>query len=697
MNLASPRSPLVTAAGIAALGLALMGGVAMIGGPDGEAPARLAAVAFTLVKAGVPAGAYLLGSVGIGRPARALWRGARNPWPIQAAVGLTLTLTLSHGLGTLGLLNQVASGAVTGAGLLLLAHQLAGARARGEIEPRLPAWALLALAPTALLLVAACQPPGWLWASEAGGYDAMSYHLELPREWVRGGWIEPLTHNVYSYLPSYMESAFTHLAVLCGAGSAGPPFPDLLAGEGWLLISCQLLHSAVTLLACWIVARAGAAAATACGADRETARRAGAIAGCLLLATPWTIVVGSLAYNEMGMAALGAAAMLVSLEPGLAPWRRGVLAGLLVGGACGCKPTAILFFGPSVGILLLARSRPGEWAAVIGACAGAGLLMLAPWLARNALHGGNPVFPAAAAWFGSAHWSAEQVSRYARAHSFDGSIADRLRLLVLPGDEAHPLLSAHRGLLHPQWAAFFPVTMAAAVAACIAGASRRLGIVLVAGLVAQILAWLFLTHLQSRFLIPLAVPACMVAALAAAGAGGLGRCARAGLALVILIQTGASILRFSREHDGGPNALLVAGPGFFTGELMGTTGEGAALPPQIEVNLARPPGRVYLLGSATPLYYAAPVVYNTTWDRWPLGDAIRAAPEDTAHWSASLRALGVRWVLVDFAELDRLHASAWSDPDVTPHRLRDWLRPPYAVPARQWQSGQAMFDLGAGP
>ena len=689
----TPRATLA----VAALALLLLAAASAIGGTLAELPARLAALAFTLVKSGVPAAAYILGSVGVGRLARPLWRRAENPWPLQAALGLALTLTLSHALGALGLLTQLAALAPVGLGLVLLAHQLAAARAAGDIEPRIPPAAALALFPAAVLLVAACQPPGWLWQSEAGGYDALSYHLMLPREWVEAGRIAPLTHNVYSYLPSSIESAFTHLAIMCGSRPAAPGerFPDLLASEGWLLTSCQLLHAGLTLLAAWIVARAATAACAACGTGREPSRRAGALAGCLFLATPWTVVVGSLAYNEMGMIALGAAAMLAALDRGISgtgfqPVKRGVLVGLLVGASCSCKPTAILFFAPAAAILLLIQTRPRDWLVIFSACAAAGFLMLAPWLLRNFLHGGNPVFPAVASVFGSAHWSAEQVARYHAAHSFDGSLLDRLRLLILPGDDPRPLLSAHRGLLHPQWFIFFPAALICIVHACAAPATRRLALALAAILALQLAAWLVLTHLQSRFLIPLAVPACMAAALATAARASRHASPRAALALIILIQAGATVYRFACERGGHPSALLIAGPGIMTGELWDAPPAPGAATPPVDLNLNPPPGRIYLLGSATPLYFAAPVLYNTTWDTWPLATAIRAHPDDPSRWSASLP--GLTWILVDPAELDRLTRSGYTDPDVTPQRMGDWLGH-HANPVIRWPGGQTLYQL----
>ena len=81
-------------------------------------------------------------------------------------------------------------------------------------------WAAWGVPALALLLVAASSPPGWLWDSEGRGYDALEYHLQLPQEWLRMGRLAPLEHNVYSFLPGYIEAAFYHLAVATGATAA---------------------------------------------------------------------------------------------------------------------------------------------------------------------------------------------------------------------------------------------------------------------------------------------------------------------------------------------------------------------------------------------------------------------------------------------------------------------------------------------
>jgi hypothetical protein len=721
----------LAAAGVAVGVLAAIGVFAGLGGPQGPV-AGLSWVLMMLVRAGAAPAAYILAAAGLGRLARPLLRGSRDEWALQLAVGLGLMLSLSHALGVFRLLggptgHMVAIG-VVGAGVVLLAHQMLAGGGVKNASMVLPLTALPGFAGVALMMVAACNPPGWLWGSEFGGFDALEYHLQLPQEWYARGWLWPVGHNVYSYLPGYVEGAFLHLAAFSGwqaTPAPGAPMTGLLAGDGTGVLSCQLLHVGLTVCAGVLIGRATRLAAERCGLSAAGASWGAGMAASLYLLTPWTIVAGSLAYNEGAMVALGAGALVAAMDERLPALRRGLCAGLLVGAACGAKPTALTLLGAPVGIALLGLAPRREWPVLVGAGAAAGAAMLAPWLVRNWYACGNPVFPFASSVFGAEPWTPEQVARYAAGHTFHGSLLDRLGAMFVPQhpDPANPGYVEYRGPLHPQWFLFFPAVLAGALAARALGLTRRLGLWLVCGMAAQVGLWLFTTHIQSRFLIPVAVTGCAAFGLALAGlrerrvAREPGRRGQPALPLVptlavlaVAAQGVMAAWTYAGQRGGHPNACLIdgqdGGVGAFTGQsiraavAMAPEADRKAAfesrPAAVFVNLVLPPGaRVYLLGDSATLYFRFPILHHTTWDTSPLGLTMRAWPDKPDVWLEKLRGEGVDFVLVNFAELDRLAKSGWYDPKVTSEVVGNWIRE-RGVLVQAWpRTGQFLFSIRA--
>lgn len=724
---------------------------------DGAPPfeAAIYVVVERVLRAGWPVALYLASAAGVGIALRGVLRPRAQglPDPIDVAIGLACTLWATHLLGVLGGwghgVGPLVAWGVLLPGVVLLVRAIVreaggGAAAEGAapvraIAPRALAWCL-GLIVAMLIIVAACSPPGWLWASEGRGYDSLSYHLQLPQEWLTSGRLWPSEHNVYSYLPGYIEGAFAHEALLAGAGrpgAGGEPW-GLLADEGRGAFSAQFFSCAMALLASWTLAHM---------LHRALAvpRAIAGLLGVALLALPWVVVTASLSYNDVAVLLFFAGACAAAMDASLSPAQRGAITGLLVGAACSCKPTALLFVGAPVGLLLLAQSRRGDWGRLVATGSVTGLAMIAPWLVRNALACGNPVFPFAVGLFGRGHWSAEQVARYAHAHHFAGSILDRVKQLALvdPADPAGPV---HRGMLHPQWSIFFPLVLVAAVAALVpmrsshsheprsAARSRAIAFLWFGMLAVQVLAWLSTTHLQSRFLLPLAVPGLALIALAMER---MPRLARVPLAAFVPLALAAhSVWIFAHEPrrpswpstaepsiaeaktPPSPNALLAAGTMYRTGEidragldrLSGVDRERliAELHPEAYANLVLPRetgdarANLLLVGSATPFYFTRPVVYSTTWDDSPIARAMRASPaaspgdaagESGRAWAAALRARGVRFVLADFAELDRLTRSGFRDPALDPALLHAFLEA-HSRPLRTWPSlGAVLVEL----
>lgn len=697
------RAPIVT---VLALLTLILGFSAPGSLGSGALGAGFAAVAQVWIESGGVAAAWLLGALGLGRAVRPLLRGASGGvaprsetaasggWTIQLSVGVAIMLTLSHGLGAIGLLgaglSMPAAWAPVVVGLIMLFDQTRSRENRPELWGAIPASALFALPGVAVLVVAACAPPGTLWASEARGYDTLSYHLQLPREWLEQARIAPLEHNVYSCLPSYVEAAYAHLAAMLATG-AGALTDDV--GRG--IFAAQILHAMFAIASAAALGRLVALLSSQrndSSAQTRASVRAGGFAAAAFLLTPWVIVVGSMAYNEMVVLLMLIGALVVVREEGLSPVRRGVLIGVILGAAVSAKLTAAYMAVPVIAIAILSRTNRSAWLPTFAAAAFAAMAYLAPWLIRNAVWLGNPVFPFATGIFGAAHWSPEQVIRWNGAHHVTADWLERATMLF----------SVRRGAMHPHWFIFFPTALAAAALAIRDRGVRSIAILLTAALAVQAMAWLVLGHLQSRFLLPAAPIGAALIGLGTAtilrrpvssstsGSRALNQRVKwlAPVVAAMFTLAGAISLSFLSQNDARPNLALVQGVGAINGAIAG-----AALPrlspaerrelldslgPPALINLAfagasfpisgqtRRDARIYLLGDATPLYMRPQVLYNTTWDTWPLADSLRRRNHDLNAAVADLANQGVTHILVNLDEIARLHADGWADPLITP-------------------------------
>jgi hypothetical protein len=619
---------------------------------------------------------WLIAAFGYGWPLRQWLMGDVPDWAaVQMGLGVAALLTLDAGLGALGLLQ--AGGAAGGwtvvlAGLALVIAQMRRGPAR---RLRLP-WPVWAAAPAiAVLLLAAGSAPGWLWSSEFGGYDALSYHLQLPKEWHSLGRVAPLDHNIYSFLPGYVEAAYYHLAVLQG---------DAIVA----VYSCQLLHAGFTLLTAAVVGRV---------AWRIGGRTTGAAAAAIVLGTPWTVVVGSLGYNEMVVAFLLATGLLILGQgPPEAPGRAAAL-GLLAAAACGAKLTAAGFVAVPLGLLMLAALPPRRWPACVGAGGAAALLCLLPYLLRNQIHVGNPVFPFATGLLGAGHWSQQQADIWTSGHLPDLDLAGRLRAgwnqLARYGLGPNP---DPREPWQPQWS-LLPWLAAAGLAAGLATPalrswSRRLGAVLAV----QLLFWLALTHVKSRFMVPGIVPASLAAAMAVVAVS-----ARARSSIVAGIVAAAAlawccvpVALYLREADGAP-ALSVGLVQIKTGDALTPTErrEAGEHSPFIYVNYSLPEDALGLLvGEAAPLYYRRAVIYQMTWDRGPLSRAMDRHLDDPGGWIDELRQDGFTHLLVQPTMLRIWADSGWNDPRITPESVLGAAEA-HARLERQFPGGVRVYRL----
>ena len=685
------------------------------GGVRGHAGAEAVAL---ILWGGAWSGAWMLSALGLGFPLRRLLcPGSDNGLALQLALGVGAMLGADAALGRLGVLHLGGSVGAWGfliAGILIAVWQVTRWLAqRGRVSITAPPILIWTAAPAiAVLLLAATSAPGILWSSEFGGYDALSYHLQLPREWMAAGRIVPLEHNVYSFMPGYVEGAFLHLDLVVG---------DAIEAS----IACQMLHAWCALAAAWLV---GSLAARYGGA------MSGCVASVMFLGTPWIIITGSLAYNEMAVSMMLAAGMLAIDQRRTSAWRRATAVGLLAGAACGAKLTAAGFVALPLIVLLAWKLPVRQWLAAFPSFALTALLVLSPWLIGNAIVSGNPVFPFGTAFFGTGHWSVEQAARWRGGHSFHGNVRDRIHgawtelMRYGLGPSPDPALDAvseggadaaavrsnggRHGSWQPQWSLLPWLALVGVAAAVMRTETRRRAAELGLVFLIQLLFWILFTHVKSRFMVPAAVPLSLLVALPlsistwngpghqpenATRPGG-----RPATKLHVLLLMAVSLvawsslvmLIFSRERGGSP-AQGVGMTSLFTGNKLSDQQQRslALVLPTVYINHLLPrESKVLLVGDATPFYYDRPVTYQTTWDRGPMSRAMHAAPNDKTAWTARLRQGGFTHVLVNPTMLEVWSRAGWGDEALTAEKVIGSLDR-HARQIRSFDHGERLYAL----
>jgi hypothetical protein len=337
---------------------------------------------------------------------------------IGFGLGLNLLATLTLLAGRLGLLNpwpvRIVLGVSAALGLAVEWRQPRGpARASGWPLSRSQTVLLLALSTPFLVLMAlgSFQP--------SVDFDALEYHLEGPKEWFLQGRIAFLPHNVYTSMPFSIE-----MLHLLGMEVLDDWWRGALAGQFVIMLHAPLAALALILLG-----------------SRIGSPRVGLVAGLVYLSTPWIYRLSLCAYVE-GPLGYQHAALLLAVErawllvrrwngapgesagiaghaPAVGPgtlfgvW---ALVGGLAGGAMACKYPALISAVIPAGIAAVAASAVSRRATAIAGCALGVVIAVGPWLLKNAIDHGNPVYPLGFAVFNGHPWSASREAQWRHAH-----------------------------------------------------------------------------------------------------------------------------------------------------------------------------------------------------------------------------------------------------------------------------------------
>jgi len=206
-------------------------------------------------------------------------------------------------------------------------------------------------------------------------YDQWHQHLGFPWLWLREGSIHVIPRNFYSYMPvnSSLMYAF-------GLGSLGP----------W---SAQAIHwwsGVMTVLACGLMGR------------RINADGGGWCAAMIMATTPAVVHLAASGGSDLVVTMFGAGAWVALLrtrDVGALPIRWWLVTGAFAGLAAGTKYTAlgtVVLPLAAAAIVLSSPWKAGSMGPLIrgaGAATLGGTITLGPWILRNLLATGAPLFP----------------------------------------------------------------------------------------------------------------------------------------------------------------------------------------------------------------------------------------------------------------------------------------------------------------
>jgi hypothetical protein len=294
-----------------------------------------------------------------------------------------------------------------------------------------------------------------------------------------------------------------------------------------------------------------------------------------------------------------------------------------------CKYPALISAVIPYGFLALVDAFRRRFARAVLAFTLGCAAVMTPWLAKNVVDTGNPVYPLAYRVFGGSHWDAEMDRKWSNAHG-PRPISDSL-LWSSVVDVAG----------RSDWQSALYVALAPM--AFLRPGSRKFAAVLASYVAYLFATWWLLTHRLDRFWLPL-LPA--LAVLAGLGADFTRRPSWSillGCLMTLVILTNLAYV-----------TTALTGLNEWTEDLLVLR---KTVPAMLNAPLSRldadlPPGaKVLLVGQAAVFHMNHPVVYNTVFDDETFETiAKRRSPDEVG---VALRRLGVTHVYVDWHEIDR--------------------------------------------
>jgi hypothetical protein len=508
-------------------------------------------------------------------------------------------------------------------------------------------------------------------------FDVLEYHLAGPKEYFQAGRISYLPHNVYTNMPFNVE--MLHLLAM-----------EVMGDWWWGGLSGQLLVALFAPAAAILIGGA---------AGRLASPRAGWIAALVYLSTPWIYRLAAIAYVEGPLCFYHAALIWVLVEGrgviGAQLMRGWALLGLLAGCAMGCKYTGFVSAVIPFGILSLLDAGRRRSLALVGCYLLGWAVVMAPWLGKNVLDTGNPVYPLASRIFPSSEWDRARESQWQTVHGPRPIDVGELKRSSSDWWNGKKLEPDSFRAVREFWSSLVDVAgrsdwqsalyLALAPLALVRAGSRRAAFALWLFAAYLFLTWWFATHRLDRFWLPV-LPALGI--LAGLGADWI----RARSWSVLLgVVLGAGLFTNLTYIT-----TALAGLNEWTGDLVLLRRD---IPKRWNAPMARmdtelpPDANPLLVGQAAVFHLDHKVVYNTVFNPETIEQLAKGRTADELR--SGLEKRNLTHVYVDWKEISRHRQPGGYGFSnfVVPERFAEWVAAGVLGPAQEMGPDQELYEV----
>jgi hypothetical protein len=544
-----------------------------------------------------------------------------NELAAQLIGGMAVSYATFIGLGVAGHLHRIPVGVVIGLGVLACCAGLPSLiRKAADFLSQSEPWnttdlALLILvsALTLLQIVMGLTPLVF--------YDLQAYHLLAPAQFLRSGSLAQIPWNFWTDTPMALQLTVGMSLLVDSTGQVA----KLL----FTLVGCLLSIGTYELL-------------------RSAGRRAALLGTLFVLCFPEFWVIQTFGIPDLAIAAFvvfGTIWTAHALRDG--SWRSTVLAGFAFGFAIGSKYQAVILTAwMLVAILAEASLRESRFLAprrILRICA-IGLLatlIVLPWLVRNYVHHGNPVFPLMAGVWSTTEWSGEQAQRV-NAETLGPSLRELSPTQRILAPVGALLVSPSNGL--------FGTALLLGALLALTVNNRDLQLVAILGL-GGLVVW-GLIRPAAGFPLVRFNAASIVLLLAATGAVLGSELIPRGAAIASVLGIVSFVIAMVHLHTIIPAVPSLVDPPLRLALQQVNIPSSAAFA-YINERLDPSHDKVLLIGETRGFWLNVPFLGASPFNGPQLLEIFGTAP-DPAYWQARLEEIGITHLLVSDSELRRL-------------------------------------------